>query len=516
MIKYHYFYLPVIMGFLVLFIYKFGMDSFANHSYTTEDVAATMDPTPQIDPTPQTPLLSENYATQGMTAAAPENYELYEHFFQTLHQLEKGNPDKIVIMQFGDSHTAADIFTGELRNRFQQQFGNAGIGFIYPGKFYKSNRHNLVTAKYTRIEKIEPERPAEDEDFLRYTDLVSNRGGLLYNRRSNYPTSDNTISQPISNSEEIEEKETDDWTTYHVMFKNRGANPTNRYGLGGVYSVSHTEGDNFTIRTRYSYYTRMELWYLKQPTGGNFLVNGNTLSSYSSGYSAGRYIQNYNQPQYTVSVELIEDVEVGIFGMVLENHQSGIVLDTLGLNGMTALHLYYTDWESTVANHLSLRNPDLIIVAFGTNEALDETIDVAVYEVYYKQLLQKLQAYTNNKATILVLLPPDLNYKEELEIPVYEDGERTTETVEIWQTPLHLLNIIAAQKKAAREVGCPTINLFEIMGGANSMHAYVESDPQLGNPDHIHFLGEGYQRLATLVYNIIMEEYELYKANSQE
>ncbi len=37
------------------------------------------------------------------------------------------------IFQFGDSHTAADLFTGALRNLFQTRFGDAGPGFSLAG-----------------------------------------------------------------------------------------------------------------------------------------------------------------------------------------------------------------------------------------------------------------------------------------------------------------------------------------------------------------------------------------------
>ncbi len=37
------------------------------------------------------------------------------------------------VLQFGDSHTAADMFTGEARRLFQEQFGNGGIGYSYAG-----------------------------------------------------------------------------------------------------------------------------------------------------------------------------------------------------------------------------------------------------------------------------------------------------------------------------------------------------------------------------------------------
>jgi len=37
------------------------------------------------------------------------------------------------VLQFGDSHTAADMFTGEARRVFQEQFGNGSIGYSYAG-----------------------------------------------------------------------------------------------------------------------------------------------------------------------------------------------------------------------------------------------------------------------------------------------------------------------------------------------------------------------------------------------
>lgn len=46
-------------------------------------------------------------------------------------------PDSVLrISQLGDSHTAADIFTGQLRQKLQQRFGGAGIGWISPINVY--------------------------------------------------------------------------------------------------------------------------------------------------------------------------------------------------------------------------------------------------------------------------------------------------------------------------------------------------------------------------------------------
>lgn len=43
-----------------------------------------------------------------------------------------GDDQKLIITQFGDSHSAADLFTGKVRNLLQDHFGNAGIGWVPP------------------------------------------------------------------------------------------------------------------------------------------------------------------------------------------------------------------------------------------------------------------------------------------------------------------------------------------------------------------------------------------------
>lgn len=49
-----------------------------------------------------------------------------------LHKLNKGENVKFRILQIGDSHTAGDYFTDELRTSLQQKWGNGGIGWVYP------------------------------------------------------------------------------------------------------------------------------------------------------------------------------------------------------------------------------------------------------------------------------------------------------------------------------------------------------------------------------------------------
>jgi len=45
-----------------------------------------------------------------------------------LYELKAGRIDRLTILQIGDSHTEADLFSGRLRALFQARFGNAGRG----------------------------------------------------------------------------------------------------------------------------------------------------------------------------------------------------------------------------------------------------------------------------------------------------------------------------------------------------------------------------------------------------
>ncbi len=63
---------------------------------------------------------------------------LYELMYRQENHVENGQP--LRVLQFGDSHTAADDWPGQLRTRFQQRFGSGGPGFVQAGRPYAGFR----------------------------------------------------------------------------------------------------------------------------------------------------------------------------------------------------------------------------------------------------------------------------------------------------------------------------------------------------------------------------------------
>jgi hypothetical protein len=64
-----------------------------------------------------------------------------------------------------------------------------------------------------------------------------------------------------------------------------------------------------------------------------------------------------------------------------------------------------------------------------------------------------------------------------------------------------------AQKNAAFRAGFPFWDLFEAMGGKNSMPAWVNAGPPLAQLDYVHFTFRGAALVGDLLFNAIIADY---------
>ena len=86
-------------------------------------------------------------------------YPAFEKLFNS-HNPKRG---AVNIIHIGDSHLQADMITSVLRNGFQNRFGNAGRGLVFPQQLAKSNApsdiasSSNITWKYNRL--AHPENP---------------------------------------------------------------------------------------------------------------------------------------------------------------------------------------------------------------------------------------------------------------------------------------------------------------------------------------------------------------------
>ncbi|MCA1746704.1 MAG: hypothetical protein LC655_03340, partial [Bacteroidales bacterium] len=75
-----------------------------------------------------------------------------------------------------------------------------------------------------------------------------------------------------------------------------------------------------------------------------------------------------------------------------------------------------------------------------------------------------------------------------------------------------LVPVRNALREAALESDCAFWDMYEAMGGRNSIRNFVLADPPLATPDYIHFTPRGANLMAGMFFDAVMLEYETYRA----
>lgn len=99
------------------------------------------------------------------------------------------------------------------------------------------------------------------------------------------------------------------------------------------------------------------------------------------------------------------DAPVTIISWAVFNDDGGVALSNLGVVGAQLLHFGRTD-DALLAEELRAYAPDLIVLAFGTNEGFGPWIDTESYETVLRGQIARLQALAPG-VPLLMLGPPD-------------------------------------------------------------------------------------------------------------
>ncbi len=172
------------------------------------------------------------------------------------------------------------------------------------------------------------------------------------------------------------------------------------------------------------------------------------------------------------------------YGVSLEGSK-GVMVDNMGLRGSSGTFFNQTNYSQLKQfyDHLNVR---LIILQFGGNTLpyLKDKEQAIRYAGYLKA-----QIYTIKKlapqASILVIGPADMSVKQGTEYvthPVLED-------------------LRDAIRQAAFDTDCAFFDMYDCMGGRNSMVAWV--DKGVAAKDYIHFSAGGARKIATLYIHLL-------------
>jgi lysophospholipase L1-like esterase len=351
-----------------------------------------------------------------------DSHGALDHFYQSLDRTERREPDAITrIVHYGDSPTTADLITGDVRALLQQRFGDAGHGFILVAKPWAWYQHRAVS--------------------------LSDSGWQIF---------------PAT------------------RFQARDG----FFGLGGV-SFTATEPARTRIILDDPGQSRFDLYFLRQPDGGRITISASGQEIATVDTQGDR-----SEPGFTPfsveggasELELQTQGRVRVFGLTAEKPAPGVVYDSLGLNGASITVLTRMFNQQHWATELRHRDPDMVVVNYGTNEADFGAFIDRGYEKELREAIRRIRVALP-QASILIMSPMDRGQR---------NGLGDIETMET------IPRIVDIQRRVALDTGCAFFDTFTAMGGAGTMARWYNAQPRLVSADLIHPVPAGGKRIAAI------------------
>jgi lysophospholipase L1-like esterase len=350
------------------------------------------------------------------------------------------------ILQIGDSHTAADLFTGEVRKELQARYGDGGAGYVDIGQPHPGVRSGVLKTSvsdgwiYNALQKSGD----ASRFYLSGFDAEASRSGerLVF-----------TSPQPMP---------------YDVIEIEFVASP-------GSGSVDITLDDLPPIHRSLVFSKRERIVERLLPDG-----------------SGPRQIS-------TLSITTTENKPVIVSSVSIVNKTYGVSYSNVGFPGATIDIVNKFD-PRLFGHELQRINPQIVVLAFGTNEGFNDNLDLAAYRERYLNVIGMIRKNLP-MARIILIGPADGNRVS---------GPRRAEAAENyegscpWPTPPKLRGVRDVQRQIAEDENLPFWDWSGIMSSKCGAHAWFTSTPRLMAADHVHFTAEGYRTSARAFAEFLM------------
>jgi lysophospholipase L1-like esterase len=368
----------------------------------------------------------------------------------------------LVILQIGDSHTAADYFSGEVRQKLQVRYGNGGVGYIDAGK-----------------------------------PTIGVRSGTM-----------KIAASP-------------GWT-YHAIQR---SDNVAEFWLSGFNAVASASGETLTFSSDTPVpFDEIEIEALRQPGGGSIdiSIDGTVKSSADLGGQAVEPVVLRLKPD-GAPTDRVRQIEirtrgagtVSVASIGIYQKQSGVSYNNVGYPGATIDLINKFD-ATLLADDLRRLDPQIVVLVFGTNEASKPNLDAGRYEKSYEKAIGRITAALPNAKIVLVgppdgaerpwhcagKGPPDAACHP---APPSVPGASTTEPADCeWHTIAHLDLVRDVEKRIAERHGFTYWNWASIMPGDCASQSWVSASPPLMTPDHVHFTPAGYIKGADQFVDVLI------------
>lgn len=326
---------------------------------------------------------------------------------------------RLTILQIGDSHTAADFFSGHMREELRRSFGDGGVVLLPPGLPH---------------------------------------AGVL--------------------SAMFEISASGDWSYETSLFH-----------LSGFKALAQKAGAEmiFTARDKRPY-DGAEIAFLTDPHGGKarIFLDDIAVGDVALEGSGRELIFTAKRPDgqgfRTLKVQTLDAAEVILTGATAMREGAGVSYLSTGYPGASVQLLQKFD-PDTFTQDINRLAPDILVLAFGTNEGFNDDLDIKAYSAQYRNILNRLQAMRPGMKIILIGPPDAARHKL---------GGGACHLA----APPKLDRVREAQRKLSRDMGLLFWDWRGAQGGACPAQSWAAAKPALMGHDYVHMTPEGYRKSA--------------------
>ena len=410
----------------------------------------------------------------GVLDAAPGTLD---SLHAALAAAERGDPTGRVVLEFfGDSHTAGDSMTGRVRRQLQAQFGDGGRGLVAAG------------------------RPAARHYYQR---------DVRYGASGRWKAAVGGVRDPEP------------------------------FGMAGLRVYGERKGAQLWVETCADCPTgtsvaQFEIFYQAAPDHGilRYRVDDTPWQQVATKTATiepphpARQVIVVPDGPHKLTIEHGGGGVLDLYGVALERKRPGVIVDSLGVVGRRLGSLRSWDW-SIIGEQLATRDPRLVVLQYGTNEADDPDLDLEAFAKYYDETILRIRAAAP-LASILILGPPDMGTREagkSCDRPKKKPKRRDRNAADVpieepvipeceWRTPGILREIIAVEHAAALRNKVAFFDTFAAMGGGDRMHGWVTGEPKIAYRDHVHLNDAGYQIWADALLGAVLADHDRWRRAS--
>lgn len=366
-------------------------------------------------------------------------------FFEALHRArEEGRPMHVI--HYGDSQIESDRITSFLRQKWQSEFGGGGPGLLSPVSIAEMPSVKISTSN--------------------------------------------------------------NWKRYTAFGFDQAKSDHNAYGI--MASFGRFGDNNSNAGDSIEAWIEIRPSNLAQPLCRNYTRSGLIIQCGATEaridtYAADSLIRSDKviPQQGTVLIEHDFGYTPSVIKYVFRSMHSpdvqallleagtGVNVDNVAMRGCDGNIFRRVRSESVTAIQQRL-NVEMVILQYGGNALpyIDNDAEASNYGKFFQSQIVYLKTWYP-KAAFVVIGPSDMS----------------TSVNGTYQTWPMLEKVRDALKQAAFAENCAFWDMYEVMGGYNSMISWVSHDPPYAATDYTHFTPLGARKMAELLYTAIVQEY---------